>query len=381
MGYPAIGQPAPAIEVSAWISGKPEQENGLSKKNVILEFWGTHCGPCIAAIPHLNELVATYGSKDLLFVSLTREEPHIVERFLEKRPIKGGVATDREGATFAAYGIRGIPHTFLIDSQGLLRWHGHPVFLTAELLEEFLQTDKVPKVVEETTSAKTAPEVTPDTLFFLKIDRSAANPDRKGASLGRGDNQFEAEFYEYQVVDVIRVLLDCPHSRTRIEGKEPEELLDVELRSFHPMPAKAAREKAVDVLCDMFGIEIYRVVEQREGWTLTCPNPQLTDMSDLGGGSSMGGFKGQFTGSNITIDQLTDRLEGSLKRVFFNETHLAGKYDFVLPFETFAQTRRALEEEYGIKVESVLRDVEIVILRMADAAIGGSEDSPPRRAS
>ena len=90
MGYPAIDQPAPAIEVSEWISGKPEEENGFSGKNVILEFWGTHCGPCIAAIPHLNELVATYGSKDTLFVSLTREEPHIIERFLKKRPIKGG---------------------------------------------------------------------------------------------------------------------------------------------------------------------------------------------------------------------------------------------------------------------------------------------------
>ena len=90
MGYPAIDQPAPTIEVSEWISGTPEKENGFSGKNVILEFWSTHCGPCIAAIPHLNELVATYGSKDTLFVSLTREEPHTIERFLEKRPIKGG---------------------------------------------------------------------------------------------------------------------------------------------------------------------------------------------------------------------------------------------------------------------------------------------------
>ena len=370
MGYPAIDQPAPSIEVSEWISGKPEEENGFSGKNVILEFWGTHCGPCIAAIPHLNELVATYGSKDTLFVSLTREEPHIIERFLEKRPIKGGVATDREGAMFDAYGIQSIPHTFLIDSQGLLRWHGHPAFFTAELLEEFLQTDNVPKVDEPTTSSETVPVVTPDTLFFLKIDRNAS--DRRGASLGIGDEQFEAEFYGHRVIDVIRGLLDRPLSRMRIEGEEPEELLDVEFRSLHPLQAKATRERAVDVLCDMFGIAICRVVEQREGWTLTCSNPQLTDMSDLGGGSSMDASKDQFTGSNITIDQLTDYLEGLMKCIFFNETHLAGKYDFVLPVETFDQTRRALEEEYGIKVESAVREVEIVILRMTDAAIRAS---------
>ena len=375
MGYPAIDQPAPAIEVSEWISGKPEEENGFSGKNVILEFWGTHCGPCIAAIPHLNELVATYGSRDTLFVSLTHEEPHIIERFLEKRPIKGGVAIDREDATFNAYGIQSIPHTFLIDSQGLLRWHGHPTSFTAELLEEFLQTDNVPKVDEPTTSSETVPTVTPDTLFFLKIDRNAS--DRRGATLGIGNKQFEAEFYGYRVVDVICSLLDLPHSRMRIEGEEPEELLDVEFRALHPL-AKAARERAVDVLCDMFGIAICRVVEQREGWTLTCSNPQLTDMSDLGGGSSMYASKDQFTGSNITIDELTDYLEGLMKCILFNETHLAGKYDFVLPVETFDQTRRALEEEYGIKVESAVREVEIVILRMTDAAIGCAGDSPPR---
>ena len=370
MGYPPIDQPAPAIEVSEWISGTPEKENGFSGKNVILEFWGTHCGPCIAAIPHLNELVATYGNKDTLFVSVTREEPHIIERFLEKRPIKGGVATDREGATFDAYGIRSIPHTFLIDSQGLLRWHGHPTFFTAELLEEFLQTDNVPKVAEPTSSSETVPAVTPDTLFFLKIDRNAS--DRREGSLSIGDEQFEAEFYGYRVIDAICLLLDRPHTRIRIEGEEPDELLDIELRSLHPLKTKAARERAVDVLCDMFGIAICRVVEQQEGWTLTCSNPQLTDMSDLGGGMSTGGFNNKFSGSNITIDQLADYLEGSLKSIFFNETHLAGKYDFVLPVKTFDQTRRALEEEYGIRVESAVREVEIVILRMADAAVGAS---------
>ena len=199
--------------------------------------------------------------------------------------------------------------------------------------------------------------------------------------MSSGDTQFEAEFYGYRVVDVICSLLDHPHSRMRIKGKEPEELLDIELRSFHPLKAKAARERVVDVLCDMFGIAICRVVEQREGWTLTCSNFQSTDMSDLGGGMSTGASNNQFTGSNLTIDELTDYLERSTKRIFFNGTHLAGKYDFVLPFETFDQTRRVLEEEYGIKVESAVREVEIVILRMTDAAIRCAGDSPPRLAS
>ena len=103
------------------------------------------------------------------FISLTREEPHIIERFLKKRPIKGGVATDREDATFQCLWHTKYP-SYL--SHRLTRFYFVgtviQIFFTAELLEEFLQTDKVPKVAEPTTSSETVPAVTPDTLFFSK---------------------------------------------------------------------------------------------------------------------------------------------------------------------------------------------------------------------
>ena len=367
MDIPAIDQPAPPIEISEWIRGKPEEENGFSGKNVILEFWGTHCGPCITAIQHLNELVDSYGNEETLFVSLTHEEPGIVERFLERRPIKGAVAIDRDGTTFKAYGIRGIPHTFLIDAQGLLRWHGHPNLFTAELLDTFLQTGKVPEVAKPSAPPETVPVTTQETLFFLKIDRNVS--DRRESGSGGGDKEFKAEFHGCRVVNVIRSLIDHSQARIRIEGKEPEDLLDVELRSFHPLKAEAAKKRAVEVLCDMFEITVYRVLEQREGWMLTCSQPRLTDMSELGGGMSAHTSKKRISGSNLTMDQLTHFLENSTERIFFNETHLEGKYDFTLPLETIEQTRQVLDEEYGIQVEPEIREVEMVVLRMADVAI------------
>lgn len=367
MGFPAIGQPAPTIEVSEWISGKPEEENGFSGKNVILEFWGTHCGPCIAAIPHLNELIDTYGSENTLFISLTHEESSTVERFLKKRSIKGAVATDREGVTSAAYGIRGIPHTVLIDSQGILRWHGHPDFFTSELLDTFLQTGEVPEVAEPSTPPDTVPIATPDTLFLLRINRNSS--DRRESGSSGGDEKFEAEFHGGQVVDIICSLLDHPQARLQIEGKKPQDLLDVELRSLHPLKAEAAKQRAVEVLCDMFGITISRNLEQLEVWTLTSLQAQLTDMSDGGGGMSTQISKEQLSAANITVDQLIYFLERSTKEIFFNETHLEGKYDFTLPLGNMDQTRQVIEEEYGIKVESEVREVEIVVLHMADAAL------------
>ncbi len=367
MSHPAVGQPAPPIDVAEWVSGRPEGEDALAGKNVILEFWGTHCGPCISAIPHLNELASTYGGPETLFVSLSPEDAHTIERFLQKRPIKGSVAVDRERATFDAYGIGSIPRTFLIDAKGLLRWHGHPNHFTAELLETFLREDRVPEVAEPAAPPETAPVEAPDAPFFLRIDRNAS--DRREYGSCNGDGRFEAEFHGCRAVVVIRDLLDHPGSRLRIEGKEPEDLWDVELRSASPLDPEAAKRRAVDVLCDLSGITISRELEEREGWKLTCRQPRMTDMSDLGGGMSTQTSQTRFTGSNITIDQLVQKLERSTDGTFFNETKLQGKYDLTLPLEPLDETRRVLEEEYGIEVEAEVREVEIVTLRIAGDAI------------
>ena len=367
MSMPAVGQPAPPIEVGEWISGRPEGEDVFAGRNVILEFWGTHCGPCIGAIPHLNELASTYGGPETMFLSLSPEDSRTIERFVEKRPIEGSVAVDRDRATFDAFGIRGIPHTFIIDAKGLLRWHGHPNLFTAELLETFLRTDQVPEVVEPSEAPETVAVEAPDAPFFLRIDRSTS--DRRKSSSGIGGGRLEAEFRGRSVVEVIRYLLDHPRSRLRIEGQEPEDRWDVELRSNSPLKPEAARQRAVDVLCDLTGITVSRELEEREGWKLTCRQPRMADMSDLGGGLSTSISETELTGSNMTIDKLVDDLEKSTDRIFFNETRLQGKYDFTLPLEPLDETRRVLEEEYGLRVEAEVREVEIVTLRIAGDAI------------
>jgi len=133
-----IGDTAPKLEVSTWVKGEPVTLEAAKGKNVVvLEFWATWCGPCIASIPHLNELQAEYADKGVVLVGVTTEDPdnslEKVQEFVKKRGDKLGyrIAFDKEGKANAAFMEAaqqpGIPTAFVIDKEGRIAWIGHPM--------------------------------------------------------------------------------------------------------------------------------------------------------------------------------------------------------------------------------------------------------------
>ena len=53
----------PALQVTNWINGETATLASLKGKIVVLDFWATWCGPCLASIPHTNELAEKYKDK------------------------------------------------------------------------------------------------------------------------------------------------------------------------------------------------------------------------------------------------------------------------------------------------------------------------------
>jgi thiol-disulfide isomerase/thioredoxin len=65
------------------ITGQPF--NGLRLKDsiLVLNFWDTHCKPCIAEMPGLNQLQNDYKNKPVAFLALCMDDPKIVlEKFV-----------------------------------------------------------------------------------------------------------------------------------------------------------------------------------------------------------------------------------------------------------------------------------------------------------
>ena len=105
----------------------------LKGKVVLLNFWGTWCGPCRREIPAFIKLTEKYKKDglEIVGITLTSGSPENIQSFSDKWGINYTLLTDIEGnetqVVTAKYGqatgqrIRGIPTTFIIDREGYIR--------------------------------------------------------------------------------------------------------------------------------------------------------------------------------------------------------------------------------------------------------------------
>ena len=90
----------------------------LRGKVVVLDFWGTWCAPCVADIPHLNELASHYAQKPVQFIAVGHENPRKVTWFLQRHRIDAWIALDTDLSVYKDYTAFGKPYTVIVDSNG-----------------------------------------------------------------------------------------------------------------------------------------------------------------------------------------------------------------------------------------------------------------------
>ena len=138
-----LGEPAAPLKIREWVKGNPvDLASAKGKQVVVVEFWATWCGPCLASIPHLTEMQKKF--KDVVFIGVSDEEVATVKKFVNKMGDKMDytVAIDDNRETskgyMEAFDQHGIPHAFIVDLEGRVAWHGHPMAGLDEALAEIV---------------------------------------------------------------------------------------------------------------------------------------------------------------------------------------------------------------------------------------------------
>lgn len=162
-----IGGEAPDIEF-VWASdGKVGHLSDLKGKVVVLDFWATWCGPCVASFPNIRELQKRYKKFPVEIIGVTSvqgrhirrhpgekpeavdtkgnpdQEYELMKEFMKDADMTWKVAFSSGNVFNPMYGVKGIPHVAIIDAEGRVRYNAlrpyNPPFHEAEKIDALLR--------------------------------------------------------------------------------------------------------------------------------------------------------------------------------------------------------------------------------------------------
>lgn len=369
LNKPQVGAPAPKLGLEKLLQAPKDAEvdwDALKGQVVVLEFWATWCGPCVGAIPHLNELAKEFEDKPVRFISVTDEKEAVIKKFLKKRSMRAWIGLDTDKSMHRAYGIRGIPTTFLVDKDGKIAAVTSPTQVTAKVLNELLAGKPLSIPTDDRRSGSTMTAgVEPGgdkkpALFEVTI-RPAAEK-RGGRAWGHG----KMTAVGVELRSLLSFAYDILHTRIVDDAALGDKAYDVVVST--PEGQEAQLNSLLQQALEMtFGLKVRR--EQRETDVFLLKTGSrgygkgLRQTVSTGGSSTNNNSDG-FSSVNQPISTLASQLETLLKRPVLDKTRVDGSFDWELTCEdTDPQSiADAVSKQLGLRLIPAREPVEMLMV-------------------
>jgi peroxiredoxin len=120
-GPPRVGEPAPDFALMS-TDGQPVRLSELRGRAVLLNFWATWCGPCKVELPDFDSVYRSQRESDFTVLAVNFQESRKEARtYMAENNLDLPTLLDARGEVAQAYRVAGLPATFFIDRDGIVR--------------------------------------------------------------------------------------------------------------------------------------------------------------------------------------------------------------------------------------------------------------------
>ena len=115
------GKPAPDFTLKRLDTGAPVKLSDLKGKPIVLNFWASWCGPCKMEHPVVSMAARRYGQEFQFFGVVFEDTEENARVFAGTPDPSFPQLVDERSRMAVDYGVTGVPETYFIDAQGIIR--------------------------------------------------------------------------------------------------------------------------------------------------------------------------------------------------------------------------------------------------------------------
>lgn len=328
--HPFKGTPAPALSSLKLLqapSGARADWASLKGKVVVLEFWATWCSPCVASLPHLNQLVASLDPAKFQFISIDDEDQQAVQRFLTRKKMSGWVGLDASGKVFARYGVNSRPTTVIVDGSGKVVAVTEIDSVNAADLRAVAERKDVkfkPAAEIVVSSGASTRVAATRPLFAVSVSKAAADATSSQVDHSPTGTDFLGVDADSLITDAFNAF----GNRYVLKGQLPDGRYDLRT-DFVDVPDAVSTAVVQQAVLSALHLQIQPKTVTKRAYVLrsTDASRKLLSPSASTHAVKRGYWHGMFILMNGTMDDLAYVLATGLENPVINETGIYGTFD------------------------------------------------------
>ena len=120
---PVIGSTAPTLNDLRLIDGSELNTSDLQYKTVVVNFWAPWCPSCREELPALQEIWQDYSDRDVIVIGIAYESDlESTDKAIDTYSLTYPVVMDEKNNYSKMFAVTGVPETYIIDPDGLIRY-------------------------------------------------------------------------------------------------------------------------------------------------------------------------------------------------------------------------------------------------------------------